>query len=93
MRFLRIDFLINDKLTQERDLLSDLMDVPTPFGHDNNPFPAVFWMSLQCEKNRIEIQSRLFVILLIMICDYFTFTFFTTLYVPVVLPDTACTLT
>ena len=69
------------------------MDAPTPFGHDNNPFPAVFLISLQCEKSRIEIQSRLFVILLIMICDYFTFTFFTTLYVPVVLPDTACTLT
>ncbi len=93
MRFLRIDFLINDKLTQERELLSDLMGAPAPFSHDNNPFPAVFWMSLQCEKSRIEIQSRLFVILLIMICDYFTFTFFTTLYVPVVLPDTACTLT
>ena len=91
MRFLRIDFLINDKLTQERELLSDLMGAPAPFSHDNNPFPAVFWMSLQCEKSRIEIQSRLFVILLIMICDYFTFTFFTTLYVPVVLPDTPCT--
>ena len=72
MRFLRIDFLINDKLTQERELLSDLMGAPAPFSHDNNPFPAVFWMSLQCEKSRIEI---------------------TTLYVPVVLPDTACTLT
>lgn len=36
MRFLRIDFLINDKLTQERELLSDLMDAPAPFSHDNN---------------------------------------------------------
>lgn len=36
MRFLRIDFLINDKLTQERELLSDLMGAPAPFGHDNN---------------------------------------------------------
>ena len=58
MRFLRIDFLINDKLTQERELLSDLMGAPAPFSHDNNPFPAVFWMSLQCEKSRIEMPRR-----------------------------------